>query len=239
MIKMITRLSALCFLHILFLHTVSAQQFLPPIERFSGSKPGYLILKTGERVDFTLDDLDRKKGLIIRVEGKSLDGKKFKYEADQIQELGLNPSNFAQMAAFSESTRSVAKIQRNKVNETSRDLVLFYNERLDDPNREALLQLVNPGFDSQIRVYDDPFAAETMGVGFAGVQLTGGMDKSFYVKHRGKIVRLKKKNYDSAFGALFESCPAVMTKYGKNFAWRDFCYHVFMNDQECGGISIK
>ncbi len=143
------------------------------------------------------------------------------------------------MAAFSESTRSVAKIQRNKVNETSRDLVLFYNEKLDDPKREALLQLVNPGFDSQIRVYDDPFAAETMGVGFGGMQLTGGMDKSFYVKAKGTIIRLKKKNYDEMFRPLFDSCPAVMTKYGKNFAWRDFCYHVFMLDQECGGISIK
>lgn len=40
----------------------TAQQFLPPVERFSGSKPGYIILKTGERVEFILDDLDRKKG---------------------------------------------------------------------------------------------------------------------------------------------------------------------------------
>ena len=239
MIQMFTRLMAFCLLQILAIQTMSAQQFLPAIERFSGSKPGYLILKTGEKIEFTLDDLDRKKGLIIRVEGKSLDGKKFKYEADQIQELGLNPSNYAQLSAFSESTRSIAKMQRNKVHETSRDLVLFYNERLDDQNREALLQLINPGFDSQIRVYDDPFAAETLGVGFAGVQLTGGMDMSYYVKTSGKVIRLKKKNYDEMFRPLFDSCPAVMAKYGKKFAWRDFCYHVFMLDQECGGISIK
>ncbi|MCY7356919.1 MAG: hypothetical protein LH609_05515 [Rudanella sp.] len=64
---------------------------MPPVERFSGSKPGYLILKTGERMEFTLDDLDRKKGLIYRVEGKTIPGKKFKYGADEIQELGLNP----------------------------------------------------------------------------------------------------------------------------------------------------
>ncbi|WP_375444909.1 hypothetical protein [uncultured Fibrella sp.] len=237
--KTVTRFFALFLAQLFFFQTVSAQQFLPPIERFSGSKPGYLILKTGEQVDFTLDDLDRKKGLIIRVEGKSLDGKKFKYEADQIQELGLNPSDFAKFASFSESTRSIAKIQRNKVNETGRNLVLFYNERLDDQKREALLQLVNPGFDSQMRVYDDPFAAETMGVGFGGMQLTGGMDKSFYVKTNGKVIRLKKKNYDELFRPLFDSCPAVMDKYGKSFAWRDFCYHVFMFDQECGSISVK
>ncbi len=78
-----------------------------------------------------------------------------------------------------------------------------------------------------------------MGVSFAGVQLTGGLDKPFYVKHKGAVVRLKKKNYGSAFGALFESCPALMAKYGKSLAWRDFCCHVFMLNQECGGLASK
>lgn len=219
--------------------SVTAQDFLPPVERFSGSKPGYLVTKSGERVEFTLDDLDRKKGLIIRVEGKTLDGKKFKREAADIQELGLAPSDYAKFSAFSESTRSIAKMQRTKVNEATRNLVMFYQEHLDEPKRDVLLQLVNPGFDSQIRVYDDPFAAETTGVSIGGVQLTGGMDKSFYVKADGKVFRLKKKNYDDKFKELFGGCPAVMNKYGKNFAWRDFCTHVFMFDQECGGISAR
>lgn len=220
--------------------TVSAQQFLPPIERFSSSKPGYLITRSGQRVEFTLDDLDRKRGLIIRVEGKTPDGKKIKYEADEVQELGLAPSDYAKFSSFSNSTRSIAKIQRNNVSESTRNLVVFYNEHLDDPSRDVLVQLVNPGFDSRIRVYDDPFAAETMGVGVMGVQLTGGMDKSFYVRTKqGKVIRLKKKNYDELFRPLFDSCPAVMEKYGKNFAWRDFCSHVFLFDQECGGLSTN
>ena len=235
----INRFLASCLCLFLCAGLASAQQFLPPVERFSSKKPGYLVLKTGERLDFLLDDLDRKKGLIIRVEGKTTDGKKFKYEADEIQELALSPSDFAKMAAFSESTRSVAKIQRSKTNEAGRELVLFFNERLDDQKREALLQLVNPGFESQIRVYDDPFAAETTGVGIGGFQLTGGMDKSFYVKSGGRVIRLKKRNYDEMFRPLFDKCEPVMTKYGKNFAWRDFCYHVFMLDQECGDGAAK
>lgn len=179
------------------------------------------------------------KKVIYRVEGKTIAGKKFKYEADEIQELGLNPSDFAKMAALSESTRSIAKMQRNKVDEATRNLVLFYNEKLDEPKREVLVQLVNPGFESRIRVYDDPFATETAGVGFAGVQLTGGMDKSFYVRANGKVFRLKKKNYDENFATIFGSCPALMTKYGKDFAWRDFCSHVFMFDQECDDLANK
>lgn len=236
---MLKHLLTLCLLQGLFLVSASAQQFLPPIERYSGSKPGYLVLKTGERVEFTLDDLDRKRGLIVNVAGKTADGKKFSYSAEQIQELGLTPSDYAKLASISESTRSIAKMQRNQVNESARNLVLFYNEQLDEPRREALLQLVNPGFESRIRVYNDPFAAETMGVGFAGVQVTGGMDKSFYVRANGKTFRLKKKDYDKAFVDLFSSCKGLMTKYGKDFAWRDFCYHVFMFDQECVDLANK
>jgi hypothetical protein len=219
---------------------VSAQQFLPPVERFSGSKPGYLITKTGERVEFTLDDLDRKRGLIIRITGKTPDGKKVKYEAADVAELGLAPSDAAKFGSLMSSTRSIAKIQRTKVGESTRDLVLFYSEHLDDPNRDVLVQLVNPGFDSRIRVYDDPFAAETTGFAVGGVALTGGMDKSFYVRTKeGKVIRLKKRNYDEMFRPLFDSCPAVMAKYGKDFAWRDFCSHVFLFDESCGGITDK
>ncbi len=214
---------------------VQAQQFLPPVERFSGSKPGYLITKTGERVDFTLDDLDRKRGLIIRITGKTPDGKKFKYEAADVQELGLAPSDAAKYSSLMSSTRSIAKMQRTKVGDATRDLVMFYNEHLDDPDREVLVQLVNPGFDSRIRVYDDPFAAETTGFAVGGIAVTGGMDKSFYVKTKeGKVIRLKKRNYDEMFKPLFDSCPAVMDKYAKNFAWRDFCSHVFLFDESCG-----
>jgi hypothetical protein len=211
----------------------SAQQFLPPIDRFSGNKPGYLITTAGDRIEFTLDDLDRKKGLIIRVEGKTLDGKKFRYEADQIQELGLTPSDFAKMASVGNSTSSIAKMKASRVDESARNLVVFNQEHLDDPDRTVLVQLINPGFESKIRVYDDPFATQTTGVGFGGVMITGGIDRSYYVKVSGKIIRLKKRNYDEMFNALFRGCAGLMTKYGKSFAWRDFNEHVFFYDQSC------
>lgn len=212
-----------------------AQEFLPPVERFSGSKPAFLLTKTGERVDFILDDLDRKRGLIIKVSGNTTEGKKFTYQAADIQQLCLPPSDAAKYMSFMSSTQSIAKIQRTQVGAATRDLIVFYNEHLDDPDREVLVQLINPGFDSRIRVYDDPFATKTSGIGVGGIAITGGMDKSYYVRTKeGKVIRLKKRNYDELFRPLFDSCPAVMDKYSKNFAWRDFCYHVFLFDESCG-----
>jgi hypothetical protein len=59
--------------------------------------------------NFLLDDLDRKKGLIVNVEGKAADGKKFEYKAEEIQFLALAPSDYAKFAAFNEGMSSVTR----------------------------------------------------------------------------------------------------------------------------------
>ncbi|MCY7356917.1 MAG: hypothetical protein LH609_05505 [Rudanella sp.] len=59
------------------------------------------------------------------------------------------------------------------------------------------------------------------------------------MRANGKVFRLKKKNYDENFVALFGSCPELMTKYGKDLAWRDFCSHVFVFDQACNDLANK
>lgn len=209
-----------------------AQEFLPPLERFSGKKESYLIKNNNEKVVFVLDDLDRKKGLIIRVEGKAKDGKKFKLDAAEIKELAIAPSDFAKMAALDGSTKSVLKASKTKVEDFDRSLVYFYQEKLEDRKITALMQRLNPDFDSRIRVYHDPFASETMGLSVGGIQVTGGIDKSYYLKVDGKTKRFFKKDYDDDFKKLFGSCDALMTKY-KDFAWRDLPNHIYFFDQEC------
>lgn len=209
------------------------QAFLPPLERFSTKKAGFLITKDDKRIDFVLDDLDRKKGLIINVEGKPTDGsKKFELKAEDIKILAIPSSDWAKFAAFSESTQSIAKMKQTKTKEYNRDLVYFYQEYLEDRKMTALMQLLNPDFSEKIMVFHDPFAAETMGLSLGGVQVTGGIDKSYYLKVGGKTKRYFKKNYDDEFKELFGTCDALMTKY-KDFAWRDLPKHLFFFDTEC------
>ena len=223
----------LCTAFVLSLANGYCQAFLPPLERFSTKKAGYLITKDDKRIDFVLDDLDRKKGLIINVEGKPTDGsKKFEFDAKDIKILAIPSSDWAKFAALSESTRSIAKSKRTKTSEFDRDLVYFYQEYLEDRKITALMQLLNPDFSEKIKVYHDPFASETMGLAFGGVQITGGIDKSYYLKVGGKTKRYFKKNYDDEFKELFGTCSALMTKY-KDFAWRDLPQHLFFFDTEC------
>jgi hypothetical protein len=229
------------FYSLLFVITVqqsNAQTFLPAIERFSGKKEGFLVTTKGDTTKFLLDDLDRKKGLIVNVAGNDVHGKKFEYKADQIRFLALAPADYAKFAAFSEGTGSVLRASKTDFKQINRDLIFFYQEYLEDKKRTVLVQLVNPGFDNNIRVYSDPFAKQTSGVTVGGVQMTGGMDKSYYVNYNGKTYRLYKKDYDKKFKEFFGNCPEMKAKY-KNGAWRDFAEHLFLFDQSCNNSLSK
>jgi hypothetical protein len=55
---------------------VFAQDFIPAYDRFSGKETSYIMLEDGSKVEGTLEDLDRKKGLIEEVVIKDASGKK-------------------------------------------------------------------------------------------------------------------------------------------------------------------
>jgi hypothetical protein len=209
-----------------------AQTFLPPMERFSGKKEDILILNSGEKIVFFLDDLDRKKGLIVNVAGKTLDGKKFEYNADEIKELYLVPSDFAKLGGTMKATRSVLKMARTDLSELSREHIQFFQQNVEGRKTTVLLQLLNPDFQSRMRIFDDPWATETMGVGFGGIQLTGGIAKSYYANYDGKTIKIYKRNYEELFATLFANCNGVITKFDKA-AWRDLPLHLDTYENEC------
>jgi len=213
---------------------LNAQKLLPPLELFSKDKPCYLIKSNGERIDFKIKDLDRKKGLIVNVEGVSTDGKKFELDAKDIVELALAPSSWAQFAGAMGASQSVMKASKTDGTQTGRELVLFYQENIGDKkNTMALLQLLNPDFSSKIRIYHDPFANETQSVSFGGVAVTGGIDKSFFVKLEGKTRKIFKKDYKDDYKTFFGTCPDLIKKFKSDFAWRDFPDHVYFFENEC------
>jgi hypothetical protein len=229
--KMIRR----CFqLGLVLLSTSQAfsQEFLPAIERFSSKKESFLVTSKGDTTKFFLDDLDRKKGLIVNVAGRTTDGKKFEHKAEDVTFMALAPSDYAKFAAFSEGSSSVLRASKTDFKQINRDLIFFYQEYLDDKQRTVLVQQINPGFDSKLRVYDDPFAAQTAGIGVGGMQMTGGQDKSYYVNYNGKTFRMYKRDYDRLFTEFFGKCPDVMTGF-KNHAWRNFAQHLFIYEQNC------
>jgi hypothetical protein len=206
-----------------------AQKFLPAFDTFSSKKESLLVNLKGDTIRFFIKDLDRKKGLIVNVEGKTVDGNKFEYKAEEITFMALPPSDYAKLSTTSETVSSINRIQKRDTKELSREYALFYQEYLADKERTVLLQLVNPDFCEKIRVYDDPFASKTGGVSYGGMQLTGGDDKSFYVKWSGKTERMKKKEYDDKALLYYANCSKFKEQF-KKIKWSNFEEHVLFNE---------
>ena len=103
-------------------------------------------------------------------------------------------------------------------------------------DKYVMMQLLNPGFDSKIKVYVDPNAGESAGVGVGGVKLVGGEDKSYLVVFDGgKSTKYKKGKYKKeALGQLYKDCDVFKQNYeGEKFKWKNFAEHVFVYDQLC------
>jgi len=219
--------------------TLGAQSFLQPFEGVSRKKPSYITLKNGKELEGTIKNLDRKKGLIeeIKIE---VDGKKQKIKAEDIKHMYLPASNFAKLMNATEIATDATKWESDDLDEEHlKDGYAYFElatvQIKKKKQRDLLLQLVNPNFANGVRVYHDPFARETAGIGVAGIQVAGGLEKSYYVK-KGKetAIRLKKKEYDEQFKPYFGDCASVIKMAGGDDPkWADFPKHTYEYNTNC------
>ena len=161
-----------------------AQGFAPRILMFSSKKPSFITMTDGTERAVLFKRATRKKGLLKKVVvSDTLGGENEKIMAADIQSMRLAPSALGKFAAFSESSSSIKEMQnKDATSALKRDYVYFEQAILSKKGVPVLLQVVNPGFDSKIKVYDDPRARETAGLGVAGVQVTGGLLASYYAQ---------------------------------------------------------
>ncbi len=208
--------------------SLAAQDFATGANSFSHKKPSYITLNDGTVLEGTIKDLDRKKGLIEEIK-ITVNGKKMKLEPSEIAFMYLPPSGWDNMTnaldKLYDAQRWDEDLDANKLKEG-----YAYFETIDvmvkKKKRTLLMQLLNPSTATGIRVYDDPFAKETMSAGVAGVKVAGGNEKSYYVKRPGQVgYRLYKKTYDEQYAILFDGCDAVLNAENAK-KWSGFQDHV-------------
>ena len=223
---------ALCFV---VAQVASAQQLMPRVAGFSMKKTAYITMKDGKKLEGRVRGAKFKKGVIKQLTLKLEDDTKMKIKATDIKDFKAPASGLGKFAAAMEATSDVRKM--GQIDEAMRDYGWYEQATLPIKKKTVvLLQLVNPGFDSKIKVYDDPRAAETASASVGGVTVAGGLLKSYYVTKNGKTIRLKKGDYKKEFKNLFGDCPKLMKMLKeKDVKWKDFGEHVWIYDQECGG----
>ncbi|MFY0600044.1 MAG: hypothetical protein JXR03_10260 [Cyclobacteriaceae bacterium] len=216
-----------------------AQYFIPEMNssQIGAAKEAYAVTNAGDTVRGKIASAMIGLGQLRSFTIKKEDGSKVKFKSPDIKVLAVKPSKLTNIESAM-SVPNVAKageIDFDKV--VNREWVYFEQALLPKKkDKFVLMQLLNPGFDSKIKVYLDPNAKETGGIGVGGIKVTGGEDKSYLVVFDGgKSEVYKKSRYKKeALKQLYKDCSVFKENYGgEKFKWKNFAEHVFVYDQLC------
>jgi len=220
------------FICLLILGQASAQELLTPSMTFSHKKTAYITLIDGTEIEGLIKDVDRKKGLIKFVKIRDNDGKKHKLEAEKIKYMYLPPSGMDKLITANNFLTDAKKWGSDeKLNNDllSQDYVYFENSkvRIKKKTRVLLMQLLNPTFSGEIKIYHDPLAKETISLGVGPVNVAGGIAKSYFFKVGDKAAyKIKKKEYKKQFPIIWKNCKTIKKNFGKKVKWSELTTHI-------------
>lgn len=202
-----------------------AQSFMEGFDRFSSKKPAYLTLQNGQKVEGTIEDLDRKKGNISEITLK-VNGKKKTFAPEEIKEMYLPASGLDKFSKQMEVGTNLSKDLKSERVSEGYGYFEFTEVEMKGKIKPLLMQLVNIGFENKIKVYFDPFARETVSVGYGPLKV-GGLDRSYYVKQGDKpAYKITKSNYEEWGTEAMKDCPEAVKTLVSN-SWNKL--HVTIN----------
>lgn len=193
-------------------------------------------LTSGEEITGTFSGGMYVTNGLSKVTIKQQNGEKIKLTPEQIVSLKIKSSKLMKLAMISESGSSLKELANTNFNDiVNRDWIVFetaMTPRKTDTYR--ILQLLNPGFDSKIKVFAEP-NAKTGAINIGGLQVTGGEDRIYlFVKGGEKAFKVKKGSYSEDYRELYSDCPEMLSAFeGSKIKWDDVALHVFYYDQHC------
>jgi hypothetical protein len=217
-----------------------AQYFLPEmdINQLGQCKEAYVVNMAGDTIRGRVIGLTTGNGQINAFGIKQSDGTKVKYKASAVKVLAVKPTKNANM----QSAMSVPSLRRSLQTDYSKVMNrewVYYEQALlpRAKDKYVLMQLLNSGFDSKIKVFLNPNANKTgtLSTG-TGLTITGGDDTSYLVVVDGnKSEVYRKMNYKKeAYTELYKDCEAFKDNYnGEDLRWSSFAEHVLVYDQLC------
>ena len=149
----------ICATLFLFLSNVFqlfGQGFIKAVEN-PWSQECYVTLNNGEEYKGKLSIAVFSGGSVRSLAVKHEDGTKHKYKAEDVKRLLIRFGELAKIETIMEGTTSIQELVELDFNEIiQREYIIFEQALLPKKkNKYALLQLVNPGFDNRIRVYEN------------------------------------------------------------------------------------
>jgi hypothetical protein len=215
---------------------LSGQGFIKAVDN-PWSQECYVTLNNNEEYKGKLSSAVFSGGSVRSLTVKHEDGMKHKYKAEDVKRLLIRFGELAKIETIMESTTSIQELVNLDFNEIiEREYIIFEQALLPKKkDKYALLQLVNPGFDNRISVYENPTGQETGTMSVGDVTVSGGMERSYLVVKDGeKSMKVKKGKYKKNFQSMFGDCDEMMKMYvGQKVKFKNMAYHVLHYDVIC------
>ncbi len=199
----------------------SAQGFISPVSSISPKQPAYVELPDGSKVEGTVPLAMFMNGGLRSFTLLTSGGEKMKFKAGDVTVLANKPGALAKLSALGNQMDSKWDMITADWGEViDREWVYYRQALMPNGKSYALLQLINPGFDSRLQVFNqDPEEPD-----------------EYLVVKDGKIsVKITKGNYKKSFGDLFGDCAKLMEPdTSKKPKVKDFAAHAYIFDRACG-----
>ena len=219
----------------IFSNHLFAQKFMSPYSQGWAGK-GYLVKNNGEKIGVKFKTgLYGTSGLMWINAIDTLTGVKTKYKVADMKEIGFKNSAIAGfLNTIGQGGGSVkAAMNTEFKNMMKLDYYVFYRVA-DKKGKPRMLQILNPGWDTKMKVYNDPKSKSTAGAGLT-MGLVGGLAKSFYVSkgEGGYSIFVEKSKYKKSYSTIFQDCPSLVEGIKKDLQWDNFAGHVFEYETAC------
>ncbi|NOR86151.1 MAG: hypothetical protein GQ527_00940 [Bacteroidales bacterium] len=159
-------------------------------------------------------------------------GNGVKYKANEIEQLKIKVDGLAKLEIIAEQSSNISKLSNSNFKEVVEREYIYW-QRFKHPTKEKyyLLQLLNPGFDSKIKVYDIP-GAKSAETSINDVAVSGNESNAFYVLKNGSSYKVSKKKYKKQdYRLLFSDCPKLMENEKPDFKF--FAQDIFFYSEAC------
>ncbi len=210
---------------------LQAQSLESPSFTYSHKKVSYITLKDGSTVEGYIKSVSRSKGLIDEIKIETQKGKKVKYKPEDVKFMYLPPSGMDKLAGALDVIYDAQQwVDDTMDSDLLKDGYVYFENAMVQVKKkksELLMQLLNPGFSKDVKVYHDPLAKESASLGVGGIAVAGGDAKSYYVSKDGATaVKLTKKEYKKTeFAAMWKGCKAITAKFD-DVKWTDLTQHI-------------
>ncbi|MCO4771283.1 MAG: hypothetical protein KDA24_14715 [Deltaproteobacteria bacterium] len=202
-----------------FAAPAAAQGFISPVAMISPQQPSYVITASGDRHEGKIANYLIANGIRSLVL-KTADGEKLKFKAADLKEVGNKPGALAKLSALSNEMDSKWDMfSADWKGAIDREWVYYRQALMPNGKAYSLLQQINPGFDTRIRVFNiDPEES----------------DEYLVSRDGAPTVKVTKGNYKKLFPTLFAGCEAVINSdAAKKPKLKQFAAAVFVFDHEC------